>query len=312
VGDVLRIHESYSFGCWGVVVRSDVPAASIGKSVSRWRSGGQITWTSSRHWKPLDQQEPLTHANLEQRLWDVGDVVRLIDKCELADVLFRRHVEEGAGTGVFQHPQRTVWTFFHIADAVADGPTFGGLGSAFAAKDNAVERRGLQSAQQRRTISLREHRALVEHQISRRDDGRPIDHELGQIGARVRAGDRHTITVGSVRHQRPAIVLAGFDQIQFAAAPWPCKRCTIWYFWRSFCGPGTCLSLRALARARRLAAWGLLGIDDALAKKPGSSSRQAGGSTLAGASDTASLAAPARTSPMRRRQPQLQCKTTLI
>src|SRR5437867_12960686 len=50
------------------------------------------------------------------------------------------HMEQGAGIGVFQHPQRAIGGFFHIADAVAHTPALGGFGAAMAVKDNAVER----------------------------------------------------------------------------------------------------------------------------------------------------------------------------
>ena len=46
-------------------------------------------------------------------------------------------MDQRAGIGVFQHPQRTVGPFFHIADAVAHIPALGGLGAAMAVKDDA-------------------------------------------------------------------------------------------------------------------------------------------------------------------------------
>ena len=49
-------------------------------------------------------------------------------------------MDQGAGIGVFQHPQRTIVALFHIADAVAYIPTLGGFGAAMAVKDNAGER----------------------------------------------------------------------------------------------------------------------------------------------------------------------------
>ena len=49
-------------------------------------------------------------------------------------------MDQGTGIGVFQHPQRAVGTFFHIADAVADIPALGGCGAAMAVKDDTAER----------------------------------------------------------------------------------------------------------------------------------------------------------------------------
>ena len=56
---------------------------------------------------------------------------------------FGCHMDQGAGIGIFQHPQRTIGAFFDIADAVTHIPAFGGFGAAMAVKDNAVE--GLRS-----------------------------------------------------------------------------------------------------------------------------------------------------------------------
>src|ERR1043166_7552088 len=55
-------------------------------------------------------------------------------------------MDQRAGTGVFQHPQRAIRGFFHIADAGADIPALGGFGAAMAVKDDAVERRGSHAA----------------------------------------------------------------------------------------------------------------------------------------------------------------------
>ena len=49
-------------------------------------------------------------------------------------------MDQGAGIGVFQHPQRAIGAFFHIADAVAHIPALGGFGAAMAVKDDADER----------------------------------------------------------------------------------------------------------------------------------------------------------------------------
>jgi len=52
---------------------------------------------------------------------------------------------------------------------------------------------------------------VVEHQIARCDDGRPVDDGLGEIGAGVVAGDGDAVVVDSVGDEGPAVVLAGFD-----------------------------------------------------------------------------------------------------
>ena len=74
------------------------------------------------------------------------------------------------------------------------------------------------AADQRRALPLREHRAVVEHEIARRDDRRPVDHRLGQVRPRIRARDRHAVVVRRVGDERPAVVLAGLDQVQLVAA----------------------------------------------------------------------------------------------
>src|SRR5205823_8284588 len=70
------------------------------------------------------------------------------------------------------------------------------------------------SAEKRGAAPLREHRALVEHEIARSDDGRPVDHRLGEIRSCVGTWDRHAVVVGSVRHEWPAVILAWLDQVQ--------------------------------------------------------------------------------------------------
>src|SRR5579859_2424815 len=79
-----------------------------------------------------------------------------------------RHMDQGAGIGVFDHPQRAIGAFFHIADAVPDIPALGGFGAAMAVKDDAVERPRPQPADEPIAIPLREGlSAVVEHQIAR-------------------------------------------------------------------------------------------------------------------------------------------------
>ena len=102
--------------------------------------------------------------------------------------------------------------------AVADAPAFGGRRSALAVERDAVERLRRHPADERRALPLRKHRAVVEHEIARRDDRRPVDHRLGQVRPRVRTRDRRAVVVGRVGDERPAVVLAGLDQVQLVAA----------------------------------------------------------------------------------------------
>ena len=97
-------------------------------------------------------------------------------------------------------------------------PAFGGRGAALAVERDAVERLRRHAADQRRALPLREHRAVVEREVARRDDRRPVDDRLGQVRPRVRARDRHAVVVGRVGDERPAVVLAGLDQVQLVAA----------------------------------------------------------------------------------------------
>ena len=55
-------------------------------------------------------------------------------------------MDQGAGVGVFEHPQRAVGAFCHIANALTHTPAFGHFGAAMAVEDDAVERRGAQAA----------------------------------------------------------------------------------------------------------------------------------------------------------------------
>src|SRR5690242_10778799 len=53
------------------------------------------------------------------------------------------YMEQRAGIGVFQHPQRAIGAFFYITDAVARIPALGGFGAAMPVKDDAVKCHGL-------------------------------------------------------------------------------------------------------------------------------------------------------------------------
>ena len=94
-------------------------------------------------------------------------------------------MEQSAGVGVFQHPQRAIGSFFHIPDAVSHIPALSGFGAAMAVKDDAVERLRLHPADEAVTVPLREcPGAAIEHQIAR------CDHRLGQwLRVQLRLGD---------------------------------------------------------------------------------------------------------------------------
>jgi hypothetical protein len=65
-------------------------------------------------------------------------------------------MDQGAGIGIFQHPQRTIGAFFNIADAVVDIPALGGFGASMTVKNDAVERFGPQAADEAVAVPLRE------------------------------------------------------------------------------------------------------------------------------------------------------------
>ena len=128
-------------------------------------------------------------------------------------------MDQGAGIGVFQHPQRAIGPLFHIADAFAHIPALGGFRAAVAVKDDAVERHGRHAADEAAAIPLRENlSAVVEHQIAGRDHRHPIEHRLRQVGPRVGLGNGHAVVVLTIGHERPAVILALLDQVQFVPA----------------------------------------------------------------------------------------------
>src|ERR1043166_5811911 len=130
-----------------------------------------------------------------------------------AAACFRRYPEQPTRIRILQHPQRTVWTNFHVADAVTDVPAFCWFGAALAVEGDAIECLRCHAPHQRGTAPLRKHRAVVEHKIAGRDDWRPEDDGLGQVGPYVGAGNRHPVVVHRVRHERPAVILPGLGQI---------------------------------------------------------------------------------------------------
>src|SRR6185436_8495554 len=79
----------------------------------------------------------------------------------------RCHMDQGAGVGIFQQPQRAIGTFCHIADALSHSPALCGFRAALPIKDDAGERLGSHAAYKTTAVPLREGlRAAVEHQIA--------------------------------------------------------------------------------------------------------------------------------------------------
>ena len=131
----------------------------------------------------------------------------------------RCDVDQGAGIRVFQHPQRSVGSLFHIADATADVPALGDFRATMAVEEDASETLAHHAADETAAIPLGEGlRARIEHQIAGRDHRDPIERRFGEIGSRVVRSDRHAVVVHPVRHQRPPVVLALLDQVQLVAA----------------------------------------------------------------------------------------------
>ncbi len=128
-------------------------------------------------------------------------------------------MDQQAGIGIFQHPQRAVRGFLHIADAMADIPAFRGFGAAMAIEDDPVQSVGGQSADEAVAVPLGKSLcAVVEHQIAGRDHGEPIQRGLCQIGPGIRFGDRHAVVILAIGNERPAVVLALFDQVELVAS----------------------------------------------------------------------------------------------
>src|SRR5262245_43062867 len=87
---------------------------------------------------------------MDERVVGRGTTARSVERSDLHLVhyleSFGCHMDQGAGIGVFQHPQRAIGALFHIADAVADIPALGGFGAAMAIKDDADKRLGRHAA----------------------------------------------------------------------------------------------------------------------------------------------------------------------
>ncbi len=63
--------------------------------------------------------------------------------------------------------------------------------------------------------------AAVEHQVAGREHRRPVDDGLGEVGPCVRACDGHAVVVHRIGDERPTVVLARLDQVEFVAAARP-------------------------------------------------------------------------------------------
>ena len=126
-------------------------------------------------------------------------------------LLFRCHVDQGAGIGVFQHPQRAIRAFFHIADAFPYIPALGGFGAAMAVEGDADERLGRQTAYEAAAVPLREGLgALVEHQVARRDHRHA---EMPCIRARARNTFRQCPLWGRCAISRKSALPGVFDKL---------------------------------------------------------------------------------------------------
>src|ERR1043166_9137407 len=197
-----------------------------GRTFSTMRHGCAVHEMNSRS-KSWDFHRD-AWSGCRRRLWSLARVragrgktvpdffksILLVAWCEL-----RGHVDEGTGIGVFEHPQRAIGAFFHVADTVADVPALGGLGAAVSIEDDAVQRFCLHAADEAVAVPLREGlRAAVEHQVAGRDHGYPIDDRLSEVGPGVVTGNGHAVVVHAIRDERPAVILALLDQVQLVAA----------------------------------------------------------------------------------------------
>ena len=136
-------------------------------------------------------------------------------------------MDQSARICIFQHPQRPIRPFFHIANTIPHIPALCGLRAPMAVKENADERLRLHPAHKSITVPLRKCLcAVIEHQVARRNHRRPIDYGLRQIGlcAGSEWARRYSCAIGN---QRPTIILALLDQVQFVAARGPAPLPTI-------------------------------------------------------------------------------------
>src|SRR6516162_5990699 len=145
--------------------------------------------------------------------WRLQCVNVLTDQFRKIWKLFRRYPKQPAGTAVFEHPEGAVRPDLYVTNAMADVPAFRPLGGR-AGNDDANEGPARQAAHQRRTLPLREHLAVVEDEVSWRDNRCPIELRLGQIRTGIGARNGHAIIVDRVGDQRPAVVFARLDQIK--------------------------------------------------------------------------------------------------
>jgi hypothetical protein len=93
---------------------------------------------------PLTDMPPIPGRHFrEYKSEDVGVAGKLmrkyIDGRLTRSTHLRRYMDKSTGTGVLQHPKRTVRGFFHIAQPMPHIPALSGLGAAMAVEDDAVE-----------------------------------------------------------------------------------------------------------------------------------------------------------------------------
>src|SRR5437868_3109932 len=80
----------------------------------------------------------------------------LVSSSSTAKGSLGRHVNQRAGIGIFQQPQRAICGFRHIADTFSHAPTLGWLGAPFAVEDDAVERHSAHTADEAVSVPLGE------------------------------------------------------------------------------------------------------------------------------------------------------------
>lgn len=202
-----------------------------------WRVAGdpQCGMTSFRvgagnNSQPAASGDDKTFANWPQGAprTDIGPCERRVSLARTALRLIRsaagrslrREPIQAALVIVLEQPHRAVRRLLHVADAEADRPVLGWC-RARAVHLDPVQGTADEAGREGRALPLREHFAAIEHQVAGREDGRPVDHRLGEVGSRVGARDGHAVVVHRVGAQRPAVVLARLDQVEFVAAARP-------------------------------------------------------------------------------------------
>ena len=98
------------------------------------------------------------------------------------------------------------------------GPTLQARGAALAIKTDVMDGLGAQTRDKGGPFPLREHLAIIESQTSDSDHRRPVQHRLHELRRRIGLSDRLAVVIEAIGRQRPAVILAGFDQVQLIAA----------------------------------------------------------------------------------------------